>query len=83
MTSLWQYKNRMKIFQVFSRRTVAKPEWGGWNRRICSFSHCYTLSFRNKVDIIVHYNCTTTPSSGFLFTPIRMTRMPDSLVCLQ
>ena len=31
----------------------------------------FILSFRNKIDIIIQY--TTTPRSGFLQTPMRMT----------
>jgi len=36
MTIFWQYKLFVDIGRLF-RRTVVKPEWGGWNWRICCF----------------------------------------------
>ena len=65
----------------FSLTTVTKPEWVGWNPRICS-CYCYFVSFRNKVDIIVPYD--DTPLWIYADTnkdDLKWPWMPDSLVC--
>jgi len=43
MTLVSDKLNFFYIFEIVSDITIVKVKWGGWNRRICSFSDAVSL----------------------------------------
>jgi len=48
--------NYFQIFDSVPQISIVKPEWGGWNGRICSH-RCYLRQFRKYCrHFVVHYD---------------------------